>query len=529
MSSTVRWFCSPSGSVAVASLVILASGMPDAWRLALLATGASDDIVAEDLRKQQERAQHARDSRLMQLEERRAAAQPPVGAASQAMVLLSCPVAASAMGVKAPTMKQALQEHVPCVVSLAVSPRFRGSGPAVERCRLVQHMAGALVATAALRQQETGIERSLGEASDLTAANSDSEGLHRGLSAMWDGASQKTRSLKGKEATNAPRDVEAIVVLACIVTMPFGAGQSEGKLAWEPWLCPPTLVAASKHEYLLATLKKVLPFAYDDAASVERFCCGSGLTVVWFTFDAASSNYTAFGKIIRLAEESGRSCIAIHGERCLTHQLHHIKSACVSLKSIAPMVFSLSRIVGSDRAVSGLERAMRQKVRQALVMRYSAQPPPDQDDLRTIVRFVMGLDGYNEWEEPAQRGRPTGHRRQRSLLARHVEELCARCRYDRETKQWVHYVLQHRPSQRQTVDLEQAADAIVEPIFALLTRRKWQNAALSRWTGVLSCLKKVVVGTLLGNLLPAAMAGLSACMGVTEEKASPPNKHNTSK
>lgn len=153
MSSTVRWFCSPSGSVAVASLVILASGMPDAWRLALLATGASDDIVAEDLRKQQERAQHARDSRLMQLEERRAAAQPPVGAASQAMVLLSCPVAASALGVKAPTMKQALQEHVPCVVSLAVSPRFRGNGPVVERCRLVQHMAGALVATAALRQQ----------------------------------------------------------------------------------------------------------------------------------------------------------------------------------------------------------------------------------------------------------------------------------------------------------------------------------------------------------------------------------------
>ncbi|CAK0821660.1 unnamed protein product, partial [Prorocentrum cordatum] len=101
---------------------------------------------------------------------------------------------------------------------------------------------------------------------------------------------------------------------------------------------------------------------------------------------------------------------------------------------------------------------------------------------------------------------------------KNIFEICDRCHFDRAENKWAFYVEQGRPNQRQRIDMEAAVEFIAGPILSLLTRRRWQPGALSRWTGVISCLERMVLGAVLGNILPLSLAGLSARMEVTEAK-----------
>ena len=96
--------------------------------------------------------------------------------------------------------------------------------------------------------------------------------------------------------------------------------------------------------------------------------------------------------------------------------------------------------------------------------------------------------------------------------------MTEKCHYDPHTQKWVYYVTQWRDTQRQRIDEDKVVSSIVGPLLAVLTRRRWEVATLSRWTGVLSCLKRMVLGTLMGSILQSALSGLSADMNITEAK-----------
>ena len=57
------------------------------------------------------------------------------------------------------------------------------------------------------------------------------------------------------------------------------------------------------------------------------------------------------------------------------------------------MLYSLSRIVSRDASCSGLESAIRKKVRASFVVRWRRGGAPAQHELYNMITGVFGMDG----------------------------------------------------------------------------------------------------------------------------------------
>ena len=484
--------------------------MGEAWRLALVALPLPADDEAEDAARarRQGQARHARERRAAALAVRRAAPEPPTRTAAQSCALL-VPGTGALLGVRAPTMQQALSHHMGALVRLAVSPRLKGSGPAVESARNLQNVSVALVARTILGRQRLGLGRWLDAAAAQQAERQDFECL-RGFTGMWDEASQRARSLSSTLRSDAPKDVQVMVMLAALFSV-LVDGASREVWQWQPWVCAPLFLAETKHKFLLHGLSTAFPFNMMDVESMRTFSQGAFATIICLGFDFATSNVAAYGHLVSHCESFNIPGLMLHGERCLTHQLHIVKSACLSLVSLTPMLYSLSRIVSRDASCSGLESAIRKKVRASFVVRWRRGGAPAQDELYNMITGVFGMDGDSSLLR-------RGDARRRKNLEADLRVMTEKCHYDPHTQKWVYYVTQWRDTQRQRIDEDKVVSSIVGPLLAVLTRRRWEVATLSRWTGVLSCLKRMVLGTLMGNILPSALSGLSADMNITEAK-----------
>ena len=113
-----------------------------------------------------------------------AKAQAAVSESAIMMCATSLPGAAQMLGVKCPGRRSVPSETL---IRVALTPRVRGSGPAVEQCRAVQNSAVAVVARCALAAQERGFNLWL----DRRGASASSDvPMMRGCSAMWDEAAK---------------------------------------------------------------------------------------------------------------------------------------------------------------------------------------------------------------------------------------------------------------------------------------------------------------------------------------------------
>ena len=149
----------------------------------------------------------------------------------------------------------------------------------------------------------------------------------------------------------------------------------EEKWTWQPWLCAPLFMASTNHTHLLVGLAKVMPWIWHDGSSIRKFCNGSSMTMASLCFDFASSNVRSFAQMLGLLKSIGCNHFLLHGERCLVHQLHIVKSACLSASKAASMLYSLSQILPKNHSASGLSDCMKDIVKKKLVVRFRHPPP----------------------------------------------------------------------------------------------------------------------------------------------------------
>jgi hypothetical protein len=345
-------------------------------------------------------------------------------------IVVLCPAASGILGVKAPTTKQFLSQ-ASNVVRLAVSPRFRGSGPAVEKARALQKTAVAFVAKAALSRQKIGLDRWL-DKSGHVARDGDGEQdlpgvVYRGFSFMWDEASQINQVAETKVHERPSRWASfrglSLHLLGCC-------------WCWWRGQCPMAALALPSHvlgidetRVLVGSPSQSAALDFDVHEAMQKFCKDSAFTIICFAFDMASSNVTGCGKIHGAVSNHNFPGLALHAERCLTHQLHIVKAACLSLSHIAPMMYSLSRIIAKDASLRGLEGATRINIRNNLLVRYSPDDPPKQQDLFDIVMYVCGIDGDTDMIAASSK-----RKRVVTNFLSDVRRLCERCHYDRIAK-----------------------------------------------------------------------------------------------
>ena len=69
-----------------------------------------------------------------------------------------------------------------------------------------------------------------------------------------------------------------------------------------------------------------------------------------------------------------------------------------------------------------------------------------------------------------------------------------------------------------SVAKDEAVAYIAQPLLKMLAHKRWEQAALSRWSGATSCLKRMVVGAVLNNILHDSLAALVGRTQLDERK-----------
>ena len=170
------------------------------------------------------------------------------------------------------------------------------------------------------------------------------------------------------------------------------------------------------------------------------------------------------------------------------------------------MLYSLSRMLANNQALHSLIKAMRKKVEQNLIIKRAVAPTDD-----TMFNAILGVWGIDE--DTTLLKSESG-----SSLLSDIKTMCQVSRFDPETKEWIFFA---PPSQvNGAIDRGAAVDAVLDPIVRALLGRRWETAALSRWTGVMSTLKRMLLGTLWNGILPKCLSRLSASMGISQERVS---------
>ena len=122
-----------------------------------------------------------------------------------------------------------------------------------------------------------------------------------------------------------------------------------------------------------------------------------------------------------------------------------------------------------------------------------------------MLKSVLYSDGPDEREisDPASSrescGRRKGMRNKQWLVD--LQAVCEVCSY--ENGMYVVYI----PDDATRPSNEDLLQRILDRVTKILVSRSWGTAALNRWGGTISALKRVALGCMLNDILPSSIAG----------------------
>ena len=487
-----------------------------------VAAAAEVERAAKTKRNRQGAAEAARTARCEKRQRSTAEAQK-TSLEAVAAVAMALPVGEGLL--QLPRGAKRSQDMV-SVQKLAFSTRVRGADAGVKRVRRLQNKCCALVGALCLEAQHKGFVQWLETAKAEREQHCEAPFRVHALSAMWDEASQRGRALlkrtmQAESITHAQKNIEIMNVLAAVCrcrVQPQDApaatrGEATGVFDWEPWIAAPAVLESTAQPYVLEALARALPVDMLSRASVETFADSADVSVVCLSFDSAASNVAAYSCMAAHLERGPCTSLLLHGERCMTHQLHILRSGSTTLSGFAGALYSLSRILGNSQAISGLHAAFRTHIRAKLRL-LPGRAPPYEEQLQ-LARSIFGMDGD---EAMLARGTGPSCRAGQTLFSRDIEEVCRHCRYDAESGAWLYYTGRDGPFFDRDIDMEAAADSIAKPLDKLFLGRRWEVATLSRWHGVMHCMKRLAMGTMFNKVLPQSLAAMSRQLALSEAK-----------
>ena len=345
-----------------------------------------------------------------------------------------------------------------------------------------------------------------------------------GCRLMWDEAAHKLRPLLsyGEREGNASapssgHTVLQVMSVVCVLTC-VCVGVSEGgdwfsAQRWEPWLCPLRILASTHTNYILQALLSSLPFLVDDGAARDTVLRACDLFVFVLACDAASSNIKSIKYLLHVLRQEPR--FLMHPEICSVHQLHIVKTRAFDLVNVAGILYSLSKIMRVSTTLQTFHSTLHAVVSNCakVSLRKEGGSGDDDSDFTKVVKSLFAVNGCDaHLHKTLAGGVKVPTRFWENVLA-----LCLSCSVTPSGKLTLY--VDDSPASRllSATDLRKAAvDSFMEPMSYLFVHRAWKAAALSRWTHISEALKKVVLGCLLGRIVPLALATISTSLRVDE-------------
>ncbi|CAK0797442.1 unnamed protein product, partial [Prorocentrum cordatum] len=162
------------------------------------------------------------------------------------------------------------------MMQLACSPKIRGGSAAIERVRRLQDQSVAIVGKLCLDRQLRGWQMWLSRAPPVVAGAR--LFVMRGVSAMWDEASQSSRALLLRrnlchDLGQSQKTVNVMVVLSAAFQAFVQRGRLESisdvqhllQIEWQPWICAPLFLENTTAKLLFEGLRKTMPIEFANA------------------------------------------------------------------------------------------------------------------------------------------------------------------------------------------------------------------------------------------------------------------------
>lgn len=419
------------------------------------------------------------------------------------------------------------EERATLLMKLAFMPAIRGKLAGVQ----TQDRAVALVSSVARRLQDEFVSRVLRPLDSSVLPPLDDRALRpprvvvKSLDWQWDETRQRTialshKALPGEHRSAAPTAVQVMMQRGHLRSFVEGP---EGDMCMEesePIFCRGIILEEQKADDIIAGLLRGMPLKIDDVGSLREASSHCQFLLLTFCMDRAANNFATlswFWKCLQVPNAPLN--IFPCAEPCAAHGAALVKTRASNAEGhgIVQSSHTLATFLRNGRNLAWLRESIIELVRNHLVIR--RQRPPASCGMtadRLADLLFAGPD-----KEFLYRVEADGSRK-RGRLLQLLDALCSSIDLDGgDPGSLVHYCFVEDASSERPYgspccrDHDEAVDKVAVPLLNWVAK-PWDVQVTSRWTYVLSALRKLLVSCMAKRLFPTALMNMKASMGVDD-------------
>ena len=423
------------------------------------------------------------------------------------------PMVAQSLGLGAGRRAAAFTEkRAASIAVLAARPAIHGDGPA----SVAQKRAVSLVARAALQCQAKHVDGLLGPLPPLSPTAGDEVPRPNivALSWQWDEATQKMRRamrnlVRGERISQAAVSVQTMMQSGRVKVFAANGPNCE-KIASEPIFSRALFLDETKADNLLDGLLQFYPLQLEDPAWLAGVFDGRRLFVFTFSHDRTAANCCILRWIFY--QLSGKPGVFLHAEACGLHGVHLVRTRPAIARDLIGAACSFTRYLRNWRAADDWRQMLVKFVELMKVhrSRFSAEQRARNAAIKSIL---FEFEVVSQTRARASRGKPVTHP---SNLEKDVDMLFELVVVDKSALVHPCYVEEgswaHRRGKvvgRPCCDSREETDEkVTATVLNIFTSRAWAVAAENRWTHLTITLRRLLLGFLLGGMLPQSLDNL---------------------
>ena len=436
-------------------------------------------------------------------------------------IALQFPGVARAFGLKSKAVVMD-ETRAALVIRVAVVPAFRGEGFA----RIIQARSADLVAHVALKQQQDFLNKIF--RFRMCDAEPDAIGTLAGarflvFSWQWDETSQRIKTitkeqLQGERQRHGAVAVQVMVQCGMITAFEITADGSGKVVERQPVLARCLRLEEQTSNGMLEGMARECPIKFDNLAQMVALASGCEVAIMAFCCDRASANMSALSWVFHVLQQDGfPSNILPFVEPCAAHGVALVKGKPKCTTALVSAASSFSSLMRQWRFTKELRDAMVNLVQIRLKVKTEVRPPADHQHAKKVLDMLYGLESQEYLFKVNRKGE-----RVRTSFGEDLDAIAAAASFGGgETGDLVHYCWveveegseEHRSGGRCCDSFGDSVSKVVVPLLNFLVHRPWDRSCASRWTFVMTAFKKLLVGFLVGGLLPAALRQVQATWG----------------
>jgi hypothetical protein len=394
--------------------------------------------------------------------------------------------------------------------------------------RHVQTRASSIVAQCALTQQR---EWTLQHIAGLMAKADDVDvedlalGVNRPVHVItwqWDETSQRVRSLlgnrlKGERLTR--HKVSAQIMMQSGTWDRYHVeGESCTLIDSNKMLARGCMLSRQSANFLIEGMSRAMPFFFDDIGDVRALALGSVATILSFSCDRASANFRTCAWIWKALEHSPDNFLP-HLEPCALHAVHLVKCRPKEAKQLIGSISILSSCLRDWRFGEALRESILTHVRLRLDVQRVQRPDAQKVKATAVMDALFPQDEY-EWCFDTD----TKGERKKKRVRMDLEALANAVEFgSNASDKIIHHCCVEADSPEALAGMRiggpcctteaESVEKVVAPILNWIVHNPLSSISASRWTHVVTGLRKTLAGILAQRVLPESLRSMQVHWG----------------